>query len=420
MFDKLFHSTAKPGGTAALEGPVLGQPRAGRVNLEKRFTIVAETGQGSMSRVFRATDNETGRTICLKVQDREKTAAAFARSGLVNRPSEGAIGMAVVHPHVVRTLEFGTTTKGDTYLVMEFIDGVSLNYVRQSRVLDLATKIGLLVEAAEGLAAVHSAGFIHHDFGPKNLLVDRNDQVKLIDFGLAVPNTEAFHRPGNRTGTLHYMAPELLRREPTDERIDIFSFGVTMYEFLTGKLPYDASTSSLAQMLQRINHPPLDIAQAGPHLPGDVCDLVRTAMARNAKDRWPTMTALASAMRRVESVAQVAEPSAEVHDEAGPRASLEVDDDFLASLGVAPEPPTASKAQDNLQESEQKQAPTNSSPIPKRIRHLVWQRDHGRCVECGSQKDIKFKHIVPVVRGGQHTVENLRILCKTCRHAKRP
>jgi serine/threonine protein kinase len=426
MFDKIFHSASKPDDTFEVVGAVLAQPRSGRVNLEKRFTIIAESGQGSMSRVFRATDGESGRTICLKVQDREKTAAAFARSGLVNRPSEGAIGMAVTHPHVVRTLEFGTTTKGDSYIVMEFIDGVSLSFVRESRSLDLAAKIELLAQAGEGLAAVHEAGFIHHDFGPKNLLVDRNDQAKLIDFGLAVPNTEVFHRPGNRTGTLHYMAPELLRREPTDERIDIFSFGVTMYEFLTGKLPYDATTNSLAQMLQRINHPPVDIAQAGPHLPEDLCELVKKAMARNPKDRWPTMTALTNDLRRLESVT----PPAEVVEggtgrPAVPNPTEPDDDDFLASLGVAPE--IEHKA-DQEHEHEHEPAPppdargqprAPASPIPKRVRHEVWARDKGRCVQCGSNQDIKFKHIVPVARGGEHTVENVRILCKACRHAKR-
>ena len=101
----------------------------------------------------------------------------------------------------------------------------------------LGEKLELLAQAAEGLAAVHAQGFIHHDIGPQNFLVDREQQVKLIDFGLAVPNTPLFHRPGNRTGTLQYMAPELIRREATDERIDIFSFGAMAFEFLTGGCP---------------------------------------------------------------------------------------------------------------------------------------------------------------------------------------
>src|SRR3984957_21348849 len=101
---------------------------------------------------------------------------------------------------------------------MEFIDGLSLQFVREARSARTVQKVELLAQAAEGLAAVHAAGFIHHDINPRNFLVDREERVKLIDFGLAVPNTPAFQRPGNRTGMLQYMAPELIRREATDEK----------------------------------------------------------------------------------------------------------------------------------------------------------------------------------------------------------
>ncbi len=141
-----------------------------------------------------------------------------------------------------------------------------MQFIRESRSARTAQKVELLAQAAEGLAAVHAAGFIHHDINPRNFLVDREQHVKLIDFGLTVPNTPAFRRPGNRTGTLQYMAPELLRREPIDERIDIFAFGVMAFEFLTDRLPYDA-TNSTTMMLQRINTEPLDPAVVKPKLP---------------------------------------------------------------------------------------------------------------------------------------------------------
>ena len=162
-------------------------------------------------------------------------------------------------------------TAGEHFLVMEFIDGVSLQFIRESRSARTAEKVELLAQAAEGLAAVHAAGFIHHDINPRNFLVDRDQQVKLIDFGLTVPNTPAFCRPGNRTGTVQYMAPELLRREPIDERIDIFAFGVLAFEFLTDRLPYDA-TNTTTMMLQRINTEPLDPAVVKPKLSDELCD----------------------------------------------------------------------------------------------------------------------------------------------------
>ncbi len=253
-----------------------------------------------MSKVYRAIDKQAGWTVCLKLQLPDKNAAVAARSAKEERPSEGEVGMKINHPHVVRTYDWGESTRREHFVIMEFIEGVSLQFMRQAHSDTLGEKLELLAQAAEGLAAVHAAGFIHHDIGPKNFLVNRDHQVKLIDFGLTVPNTPAFRRPGNRTGTLQYMAPELIRREPTDERLDIFSFGVMAYELLTDRLPYDAkATDSMAVMLQRINTNPLDPAQANPTLPDSLCVILRKLIARRPDDRWRSMGNLAEAFRSI-------------------------------------------------------------------------------------------------------------------------
>jgi serine/threonine protein kinase len=290
--------SAKPATSAKPASPV--KAKRNRVNLDRRFKEIALTAQGSMSKVCRALDNKTGRTVCLKVQNTGKTVAAAARASKEARPSEGEIGMKITHPHIVRTFEHGESTRGDHWVTMEFIDGVSLNYVRQARETTLADKLELLAQAAEALAMVHKAGYIHHDIGPKNFLIDRNHQVKMIDFGLAVPNTPAFNRPGNRTGTLQYMAPELIRRETTDERIDIFAFGVMAYELLTNRTPYEASGDNQhAMMIQRINSDPLDPHQANPDLPAPLCNLLRKLIARRKEDRRKTMSGLAEDFREI-------------------------------------------------------------------------------------------------------------------------
>jgi len=299
---EMFGSKASDGPKepAAPKPPVAPKPRRSRVNLQRRFTLISMTGQGSMSKVHKAVDNQSGRTICLKVQLPDKNSAAAARSAQESRPPEGEISIQIVHPHVVRTYEYGQSTKGEHFLVMEFVEGVSLKFVREARSADLPEKLELLAQAAEGLAAVHASGFIHHDVGPQNFLLDRDRKVKLIDFGLAIPNTPLFCRPGNRTGTLQYMAPELVRRETIDERIDIFSFGAMAFEFLTDKLPYDASaTNSMAMLLQRINTDPLDPERANPDLPPAIHDLLRKLTARRREDRWASMANLAEAFRNI-------------------------------------------------------------------------------------------------------------------------
>ena len=271
---------------------------AGRVSLERRFSISCETPQGSMSRVYRAIDKESGRTICLKIQLPEKQTAAESRADRQTRPPEGEIAMSVVHPNVVRTYEHGISTDGEKFLVMEFILGVSLKFVREATKTGLRAKTLLLAQAADALGAVHQAGYIHHDVNPNNFLVDHHNNVKLIDFGLAVPNTPAFQRPGNRTGMLQYMAPELIRREPTDERIDIFGFGVMAYELLTGRLPFGGGTS-LAQMTQKINVAPLDPVLANPRISDELRDVLLKTLARRPNDRWPKMTTLGDALREL-------------------------------------------------------------------------------------------------------------------------
>jgi serine/threonine protein kinase len=294
MFGKIFGFGKASGGKPAAAS----QPRVRRTNLERRFSIVAESGQGSMSKVYRAVDNQTGRTVCLKVQDLGKTEAAQSRSTGAGRQTEGEIALRINHQNVVKTFEWGVSTKGTYFIVMEFIDGVSFNFVRESKSPKLSDKLEYLAQAAEGLAAVHAAGYIHRDFGPKNLLVNRDDVVKLIDFGLAVPNIAAFHRPGNRTGTLSYMAPELLRREQTDERIDIFSFGATAFEFLTGKLPYDINQQDqMGAMRVRINSTPKKLEEVAPHLPAELCTLVNKTLEKRPGDRWAKAETLADALR---------------------------------------------------------------------------------------------------------------------------
>jgi serine/threonine protein kinase len=302
---KLLFGPTEPSGT---------KPRK-PVNLQRRFALLAETGRGSMSRVYRATDKTTGRIVCLKVHIREKNEAAAARAGREEtKPPEGEMASKVVHPHVVRTYDWGVSTQREQFLVMEFIEGESLQLIRESKSADLARKVELMAQAAEGLAAVHAAGFIHHDVSPRNYLVDREGSVKLIDFGLAIPNTPAFRKPGNRTGTLQYMAPELIRREGIDERIDVFSFGAMAYEMLTDRLPYDASqANSMTMLLQRINTDPLDPLRADPTLPSELCDLVRKLIARRKEERWPSMANLAQTFRSLPLTrserAGVAQPS---------------------------------------------------------------------------------------------------------------
>ena len=144
---------------------------------------------------------------------------------------------------------------------MEFLDGPGLNslIIGRSKLLD-GNRLALARQAAEALEAVHDAGFIHRDICPRNFVCSKDaTSLKLIDFGLTVPAEKEFMLPGNRTGTPNYMAPEVVRRKPTDQRLDIFSFGASMYELFAFELPWQRGTDGRAAMGHgQSGRPPLE------------------------------------------------------------------------------------------------------------------------------------------------------------------
>jgi serine/threonine protein kinase len=211
-----------------------------KVNVSSRFELLREAISGTMSTFYMARDRTNDQIVGLKILDRQKTIALEARFVGIEKPKEGEVAMAMVHPHIVKTFEHGVTTKDEQYLLMEFLDGPGLNSLIVGRSAQLeGRRITLLRQAAEALAAVHRAGYIHRDICPRNFVVDKNcESLKLIDFGLTVPATPQFTQPGNRTGTANYMAPEVVRRRPTSQKLDIFAFGVTAYELCAFELPW--------------------------------------------------------------------------------------------------------------------------------------------------------------------------------------
>jgi serine/threonine protein kinase len=272
-----------------------------RVDLEKRFHTLARVGQGSMSKLFRARDLMTGRTVALKVLDmvqmtRQMQRMKRAYSGIAP-PSEGEVSVVLRHANIVHTYEHGVSTKGEQFLVMEFIEGVGLNFLVETKSASLTGKrINYLIQAAEGLAYVHEQKYLHRDICPRNLMVTPEGVVKMIDFGLAVPIRPEFQRPGNRSGTANYMAPELIKRETTDERIDIFAFGVSAYECLTGKFPWDAPDTT-QMMVQHMNMPPRDPREIQPNMDAELAKLLMHTIAPSPKKRMGSMKELTEALR---------------------------------------------------------------------------------------------------------------------------
>src|SRR5262249_7540764 len=138
--------------------------RKGKVNIEKRFKLLNRLGQGSMSKVWRATDGESGKTVVVKVLDQEKLVALKKRFVGMKRPDEGEVAVQLIHPNVVKTYEFGITTKNEEYLAMEFVDGVGFNFLVETRAKQLVGReIYYLEQIGESINYFHVRGFIHRD-----------------------------------------------------------------------------------------------------------------------------------------------------------------------------------------------------------------------------------------------------------------
>ena len=272
---------------------------AGRVNLERRFSISCETPQGSMSRVYRAVDKESGRTVCLKIQLPEKQTAAESRAHRETRPPEGDIAMKVVHPNVVRTYEHGITTDGERFIVMEFILGVSLKFVREATKTGLRAKVG---PAGPGgrLPGRRPRRRVHPPRRQSQQLPGRSRQQRQADR----------LRPGRAQ---HAVLPEARqphgdapvhgpRADPprADRRADRHSSASAMmaYELLTLRLPFGGGTSTMAQMTQRINsEPPIDPVLVNPRISDDLRDILLKTLARRKEERWQKMSTLGDALR---------------------------------------------------------------------------------------------------------------------------
>src|SRR5947208_1907421 len=218
----------------------VGGKKSSRLKVRERFELLREAISGTMSKFYMARDRNTGKIVGLKILNKEKTDAFEERFKGLKKPSEGEIAVQLKHPNIVETYEHGLTTDGDQYLVMEYIEGPGLNFIitDSADVLN-GIRVPLIRQIASALGVVHAAGFIHRDICPRNLMVEPNSGVlKLIDFGLTIPNKPEYLLPGNPTGNPNYMAPESSRRKKTDHRTDIFSFGVTAYEMCASQLPW--------------------------------------------------------------------------------------------------------------------------------------------------------------------------------------
>jgi serine/threonine-protein kinase len=266
----------------------------GRV-LGGRYRLDQEIAHGGMATVWRGEDPLLARTIAVKTLDPQLAADDALR---VRFRREAIAAAAVAHPNIVATYDTGEDD-GVAYIVMELVEGATLRQaIDLHGALPPARAADIGAQVADALAAAHSRGLIHRDVKPSNVLVQLDGRVKVTDFGIAKAadqSADELTRTGNVLGTARYLAPEQVEGHPVDERSDVYSLGLVLYEMLAGRAPFGADTE-LATAVARLTSAPPRIIDVRPDIAPGLAHVVDRALARDPDDRWPTAAAMRDAL----------------------------------------------------------------------------------------------------------------------------
>ena len=266
------------------------------------YLVLNRLGAGGMGEVYLARDSRLDRTVALKVLSAD---VSSDKRRMQRFRQEAKVASSLNQPNILTIFEFGDAG-GLTYLATEFIDGETLRDYLRAQHLKLPEILDIVIQILAALDAAHEARIVHRDIKPENVMIRRRDRVvKVLDFGLAKLTekrstlatghnsdleaaTAMKTAPGTLMGTINYMSPEQAQSRAVDERTDIWSTGVMLYEMVTGTMPFGGPTSShtLVQIIEN-EPPPLTKSVVGP-LPPELQRIIRKAMAKSTDDRYQT------------------------------------------------------------------------------------------------------------------------------------
>jgi len=265
------------------------------------YELQKEIAKGGMSRVYRARRKVDNEIVAVKVITPEHSQFADMLEQIFKKGSEGEVAASLRHRNIVCTHDYGRS--GDQYyIVMEFIDGPNLKQLIDSGDPHWREhRFEVLLAVGRGLHHIHANNLIHRDFCPKNILLDSMAVPKIIDFGLAIPATLRGKWQFDRSGTASYMAPEQVRGQQVDVRTDVYAFGVSAYEILSGSRPFPEGKTRLGKMEPHLNAAPMPLRHFDPTLPMPLDHILARAMAKFPADRYRAMDVLMKDLQIVAS-----------------------------------------------------------------------------------------------------------------------
>src|SRR5436309_978313 len=264
-----------------------------------QYKMLDRIGAGGMGEVYRARDTRLGRTVAIKVLRADVAGDQPRRERFL---LEARASAALSHPNISALYEIGED-QGQLFLVFEFVPGETLRVAIAGRPLNPRRALDLAIQVADALADAHAAGIVHRDIKPDNIIVTPKGNAKILDFGLATGTSGGSEREqaatmmatatGTTLGTVAYMSPEQALGEAVDERTDIFSLGIVLFEMLTGKLPFKGTTST-ALALQIVQAPAPVPSTVNPSVPRELDAIVGRALAKSLDQRYETAATMAA------------------------------------------------------------------------------------------------------------------------------
>lgn len=260
-----------------------------------RYEIIEELGRGGMGVVYKAHDSKLKRTVALKFLPPELTHIPDVKERFMHEAQAAA---ALDHPNICTVYEFDEAEE-KTFISMAYIEGQSLKKKIESGPLDLDESLNLAIQTAEGLQEAHKKGVVHRDIKSANIMVDKRDQAKIMDFGLArVTGGTLVTKEGTTMGTIAYMSPEQARGEKVDNRTDIWSLGVVLYEIISGQLPFKGEHDQ-SVMYSILNEEPGPITHLRSDIPMAIDQIVGKALEKDPNTRYQHVEELIDDLRSI-------------------------------------------------------------------------------------------------------------------------